>query len=442
MSDEKSILYIEDDAANRILIRKILKASGYKVLEADNGLQGMDVAKKEKPDLILMDMNMPGIDGYEATTRLKSLEEFESVPIIAVTANVTEGDKQRSLISGCDGYITKPVDIDTFVSELEKYLGGKREIVDSAEENKYLKEYGEKLVARLEDKVRELTEINLSLEQHVDEKVKELQSTQDMLLQSEKMASVGQLAAGVAHEINNPVGFISSNITTLGGNVSVLLELIKLYEENEEELSESVKKEIWDYKKINDIDYIRDDVNDLIEESQDGVGRVKKIVQDLKDFSHVDEAEWQFVDVHKGLDSTLNMVNNEIKYKAQVNKNYGDIPEIECIPSQLNQVFMNLFVNAAHAIEDRGVITIETRSINKELIEISISDTGKGIDQEHLSKIFDPFFTTKPVGSGTGLGLSLAYGIMQKHNGEISVNSEVGKGTVFRLRLPVDQGKG
>ena len=179
-------------------------------------------------------------------------------------------------------------------------------------------------------------------------------------------------------------------------------------------------------------------------ESKDGITWVKQIVQNLKDFSHVDTSdEWHFADLRNGLDSTLSIVNNEIKYKANVVKEYGDIPEVECLPSQLNQVFMNLLVNAAHAIEERGTITIHTGTIRTgqqgEEVWVEVADTGKGIAPEHLKKIFDPFFTTKPIGKGTGLGLSLSYGIIQKHHGRIEVQSEIGKGTTFRVWLPVKQ---
>jgi signal transduction histidine kinase len=173
-------------------------------------------------------------------------------------------------------------------------------------------------------------------------------------------------------------------------------------------------------------------------ESREGINRVKQIVQDLKDFSHVDKAEWQWADLHKGLDSTLNIVNNEIKYKADVVKDYGDIPLVECLYSQLNQVFMNLLVNSAHAIEERGKITLRTFT-KDDWVCVEVADSGKGISAENLHRIFDPFFTTKPVGKGTGLGLSLAYGIVNKHNGRIEVASEVGKGTCFKIWLPVRQ---
>ena len=171
----------------------------------------------------------------------------------------------------------------------------------------------------------------------------------------------------------------------------------------------------------------------------EGINRVKKIVQDLKDFSHIDETEMQWTDVHDGIDSTLNIVNNEIKYKAKVVKQYGDIPEIECIASQINQVFMNILVNAAHSIESEGTIKIITGYKDTDWVWIKISDSGKGIEKENIKRIFDPFYTSKPVGEGTGLGLSLSYSIIEKHHGHIEVESEVDKGTSFTIWLPVQQ---
>ena len=261
---------------------------------------------------------------------------------------------------------------------------------------------------------------------------------QNQLLQSEKMASIGQLAAGVAHEINNPVGYVNSNISSLDGYLNNLLSLVKDITKVAAE-KDVLQDEISGLKENIDYDFIQDDVQQLLEESKEGVSRVKKIVQDLKDFSHVDEDEWQWADIHKGIDSTLNVVNNEIKYKAEVIKEYGDLPEIECIASQLNQVFMNLFVNASHAIESQGTITIRTGRDNADNVYIEVIDTGKGIEDQHLKKLFDPFFSTKPVGEGTGLGLSLSYSIIQKHGGRIEVESELKKGTKFTVWLPIKQ---
>ena len=263
---------------------------------------------------------------------------------------------------------------------------------------------------------------------------RELEAAQQQLVQSEKLASIGQLAAGVAHEINNPIGYVHSNIGTLRTYIADLMQLLDAYEALPESASlQALRQKI-------DVDFLREDIPSLIHESQEGITRVKKIVQDLKDFSRVDSSqEWQTADLHQGIDSTLNIVNNEIKYKADVVKEYGQLPPVECLPSQLNQVFMNLLVNAAHAMgAQRGCITIRTGT-QGDKVWLEFEDNGSGIPPELQIKIFDPFFTTKPVGKGTGLGLSLSYGIVQKHHGEITVRSEVGKGTVFRIVLPAVQ---
>ena len=264
-----------------------------------------------------------------------------------------------------------------------------------------------------------------------------LSEAQNQLLQSEKMASVGQLAAGVAHEINNPIGFINSNLGSLKGQVEDLLRVIEAYEQAEPALAgqDDLLADIQQAKSRADLAFLKEDITNLISESLEGVQRVRKIVDNLKDFSRVDTAEWHFADLENGLESTLNIVWNEIKYKAEVKKEYGGLPEIECIASQLNQVFMNLLVNAAHAIEDHGVITLRT-GFDENNVWVEVEDTGKGIRPEHLGKIFEPFFTTKPVGKGTGLGLSLAYGIVHRHHGQIEVRSELDKGTQFRVVLP------
>ena len=265
-----------------------------------------------------------------------------------------------------------------------------------------------------------------------------LEEAHNQLLQAEKMAAVGQLAAGIAHEINNPVGFVNSNLGTLGHYVGDLLHLLDAYRAvadacapehpavvNTRQLSASI-----------DLDFIRDDAVALLNESRDGLERVKRIVADLKDFSRVGESNWQMADIHKCLDSTLNVVANELKYKADVIKEYGSLPEILCMPFQLNQVFMNLLVNAAQAISERGTITLRSgRTV--ETVWIEVQDTGTGIDASNLKRIFEPFYTTKPVGSGTGLGLSVSYGIVQKHQGRIDVRSEPGKGSAFRVVLPI-----
>lgn len=269
---------------------------------------------------------------------------------------------------------------------------------------------------------------------------KRLEETQNQLLQSEKMASIGQLAAGVAHEINNPIGYVYSNLGTLEKYVQDVFSMIDDYEQAEGAIIDDVVRvRLQAAREKLDIAFLKEDLRALMDESREGITRVKNIVQDLKGFSHVDATdEWYAADLHKGLNSTLNIVSNEIKYKADVVKEYGKIATVECLPSQLNQVFMNLLVNAVHAIEGRGTITVRTGNQDAE-VWVEVADTGKGIAAEDLKRVFDPFFTTKPIGHGTGLGLSLSYSIIQKHHGRIEVQSEVGKGTTFRVWLPVRQ---
>ena len=266
-----------------------------------------------------------------------------------------------------------------------------------------------------------------------------LSEAQSKLMQSEKLASIGQLAAGVAHEINNPIGFIFSNFGTLEQYLQDLFQILDTYEQAEGSISDAAAlARIRNIKAELDIEYLKEDIPNLMHESRDGIQRVRKIVQDLKDFSRVDaRQEWESVDLHAGIDSTLNIVNNEIKYKADVVKHYGPLPEVQCLPSELNQVFMNLLVNAAHAITaERGTITISTGAEGPN-VWVDVADNGTGIAAENLQRIFDPFFTTKPVGKGTGLGLSLSYGVVQKHGGRMEVSSELGVGTRFRVTIPI-----
>ena len=280
----------------------------------------------------------------------------------------------------------------------------------------------------------------------------QLQLAQDQLVQSEKLASIGQLAAGVAHEINNPVGYVFSNFGSLQKYLGDLFRMLAAYEAAEPLLAGTpVAAELAAMRREIELDYLKEDVPQLMAESCEGISRVRKIVQDLKDFSHVDaRQEWEWTDLHRGIDSTLNIVNNEIKYKADVVKDYGVLPQVQCLASELNQVFMNLLVNAAHAIDKgRGRIHVRTGtgmanggSGEPATVWVEIEDDGCGIPKDDLGRIFDPFFTTKPVGKGTGLGLSLSYGILQKHHGRLEVDSEVGRGTRFRVTVPVSQPAG
>jgi two-component system NtrC family sensor kinase len=269
----------------------------------------------------------------------------------------------------------------------------------------------------------------------------QLSAAQEHLMQSEKLASIGQLAAGVAHEINNPIGYIFSNFGTLENYLTSLFEMLAVYEKNEaiHNVPETVK-ELRAKRESIELDFLKEDIPVLMRESKEGLVRVRNIVQDLKDFSHVDATlDWQFVNLNQGIDSTLNVVNNEVRYKADLVKDYGDLPDVQCMPSQINQVAMNLVVNAAHAMgPERGKITVRTGA-QGDKVWFEVTDTGSGIPKDVLPRIFDPFYTTKPVGKGTGLGLSLSYGIVQKHHGNIEVQTEIGKGSTFRVTLPIRQ---
>jgi two-component system, NtrC family, sensor kinase len=269
-----------------------------------------------------------------------------------------------------------------------------------------------------------------------------LEDAQNQVIQSEKLASIGQISAGVAHEINNPVGFVLSNLGSLETYVAQLCELLVAYTDAECEMPAPLPELLARARALRqaqDFDFLRGDIVALMAESRDGLMRVKRIVQDLRDFSRggADES-WQLIDLHAALDSTLNIVRNEIKYKASIVRSYGKLPEIECLPSRLNQVFLNLLVNAGQAIDANGTITLTTGTQGAEAW-IRIADTGSGIPSEHLNRIFEPFFTTKPVGQGTGLGLSVSYSIVRKHGGRIEVESEIGRGTSFTVRLPLRQ---
>jgi signal transduction histidine kinase len=305
-----------------------------------------------------------------------------------------------------------------------------------------------------------LARINVQLEQQVKERTQaltaankilafeknqqtllnqQLQETQAHLVQSEKMASIGVLVTGVAHEINNPLGYIYSNLHSLQHYIETLTQITELAQCLAKQLPQD-NCDVQAFRQIElaiDLDSLIIDAAELVKESLEGATRAKRIVQDLRDFSHVDAQELMLFDLEAGMNATLNIVNNEIKYKAKVVKQYGGLKPFECVGSQINQVFMNLLVNAAQAIQDSGLITIRTGYQNSEWLWVEIEDNGIGMSEDIQARIFDPFFTTKPVGQGTGLGLSLSYKIIQDHHGLIEVESVPGRGSRFRIILPV-----
>ena len=281
--------------------------------------------------------------------------------------------------------------------------------------------------------IEELTRANAELKL-LNER---LEDTKGQLEQSEKMAAIGQLAAGVAHEINNPIGFVRSNLGALAEYVEGLLSVIDAYARAEPALAAhpALLDDVAQAKAAADLPFLREDVGVLIRESREGVDRVRKIVENLREFTRLDGADWQHFNLERGLDSTLRILENELRGKAEVVREYAGLPDVECIAAQINQVFINLIANAVQAIPERGVITLRTGQAG-DSVWVEIADDGVGIAPENLQRVFEPFFTTKPVGKGTGLGLSLAYGIVRQHGGNLAVNSEPGRGATFRVTLP------
>jgi two-component system NtrC family sensor kinase len=287
-----------------------------------------------------------------------------------------------------------------------------------------------------DNRIVELSTLNATL-QRVNAM---LEDAQDQLIQSEKLASIGQMAAGVAHEINNPIGFVTSNLGSLESYLKTLFGLLTAYIEADKTAPAPLTEALARARTLrqgHDFDFLRGDIVALLGESRDGLVRVKRIVQDLKDFSRTGgEEAWEMADLHAVLESTLNIARNEFKHKASIEIHFGELPKVECLPSRLSQVFLNLLVNAGQAIGAEGKITLST-GVEGSDVWIRVEDTGSGVSEENLSRIFDPFFTTKPVGEGTGLGLSVSYAIVGKHGGRIDVASEVGRGTQFTVRLPI-----
>jgi len=551
------ILIVDDDKQTLVVLTEVLSHFGYATATAENGVEALEKIRATKPDLILLDIFMPGINGIDVCKSTRKDPETRYIPIIVMTGFADGNTKMQCLEAGANDFLAKPIDYAELNARIRNLLqlrefedikiknemltdtiriveNVKREwemtldcindaviLIDAKQNivrcNKVLtlltgKPYNslqnrqwmdvlkgngfifvEKDPGKLElshssgawfnynsytvpveDVVGPYAAVitlhDITRSKIAEDSIKqknaelenayaELKSAQSQLLQREKMASIGQLAAGVAHEINNPMGYIISNLGTLDKYVSKLREFIKAQSEAISALTKDTgtrpkvgelkaptvgsKREHGDtvgrietLRKSLKIDYITEDIVALVKESLDGADRVKKIVQNLKSFSHVDETAHKMTDINAGIESTINIVWNELKYKVALKKEYGDIPMIKCNPGQLNQVFMNMLLNAADAIESQGEIGIRTWD-DKDNIYVSISDTGSGIPADRIERIFEPFYTTKEVGKGTGLGLSIAYDIVKKHDGDIKVESAEGKGTTFTIMIPI-----
>lgn len=407
------ILIVDDDISNLAALGRLLRPH-YDVFAAPSGERALQIATgTPRPNLILLDVMMPGMNGYEVLNRLRDSPATSDIPVIFVSGLDTAEDEEKGLELGAVDYIAKPYRPAIVLARVRTQLELKRARDGLANQNAYL-------------------------ESEIVKRIQESQQVQLQLLQSEKLAAIGQLTAGIVHEINTPVAYVSSNPSTLDSYLRDIFELLDAYDELEG-VGGSLGVELAKIQKLKqqkEIDFLRDDIDQLITQSRQGLTRVAQIVSDLKNFSRTGTSDWLCANFHNELDTTLNIVGNELKYHCTVHKNYGDIPEVYCIASQINQVLLNLLVNAAQAIPEKGDISICSGLVGEEVF-IAISDTGTGISAETLPRLFEPFFTTKPVGKGTGLGLSIAYGIVQKHGGRIEVESAMGKGTTFTVWLPV-----
>ncbi len=427
--DHGTILIVDDNPANLDVLSDFLDSSGFEVLVAQDGYSAIDKVNYAPPHLILLDIMMPGIDGFETCRRLKGNSETQEIPIIFTSALADTVDKVKGLSLGAVDYITKPFQQEEVLARVRLHL-------------------------KLYFIGQELAEQNSLLEQRVSERtaklnqaIQELQTAQVQLIQSEKMSSLGQLVAGVAHEINNPVNFIFGNLSHANEYTASLLEIIQTYQDKYPDPDEELQETLEELE----LDFLIEDLPKLLKSMQVGAERIREIVLSLRKFSRIDEAELKPVDIHDGIDTTLMILHNRIKVRSsspaiEVVRNYGDLPDIECYSGQLNQVFMNLLANAIDALEEKRdrteatQITITTSMVSQNRARVSIADNGAGIEESVRQKIFNPFFTTKPIGKGTGMGLAIAYSIVvDKHNGSLICLSQLGQGTEFILEIPCIQ---
>ena len=402
-------LIVDDERSIRDLFAHWLSES-FACKTAASADEALAILAAEPHALVISDMMMPGRNGVELLREVTS--RYPGTAVIMVSGIDRPQRMRDALRLGAVDYIIKPCEMDVLTLSVEHAL-----------ERRALQRTAAMYKSHLESQNYELAT-----------KKAELERLQAQMVHSEKMASLGQLAAGVAHELNNPAGFVFGNMDLLRDYLSELEKLFKAYDKlafsNDSSLLLETMKEQLNY------DHLIAELNSIISDCREGAQRICDVVKNLRLFSRLDEAELKHIDIHESIDSTLRLLSRYYNSgRITLLKEYGDLPQITCYAGQLNQVWMNLLVNAAQSVTESGEVKISTR-LDDDSIVVAISDTGGGISSEHLSRIFDPFFTTKPVGEGTGLGLSISYGIIERHEGTITVTSNIGVGTTFTVRIP------
>ncbi len=404
------VLIAEDEPVSRHLLQSYLRQWGHEVTAAPDGAAAWRLVQEGYFPLILSDWVMPEMDGLELIRRIRGRPSGAYVYIILLTARAQKQDVIAGLEAGANDFVTKPFDR----GELRVRLRAGERIIE--------------------------------LEQALAAQNRALREAQAALVQTEKLASLGQLAAGIAHEINNPIAYVANNLAVLRRDVPAALQVLDKYREGREALRSAAPDLAAEAERLEqeiDLPYIRDSLNRLFERSLDGLKRVRDIVRNLRDFARLDEADFKEADLNAALESTLEIAGHEIKKNAvQLRTHLAPLPPVLCHPGKVNQVFLNVLLNAVQAAPG-GAVEVRTRPDEAAGgVAIEVQDDGRGIPVEHLPHIFDPFFTTKPIGQGTGLGLSVSYGIIRDHGGSIDVESEVGRGTLFRIRLPLRPPRG
>lgn len=422
-SNKRTILVVDDSATFLTVVREFLLLHKFDVQTSLTGKDALIILEKENIDLVVVDWLMPEMDGLQLVQNIRSNEYFRETPIIMMSNKNRVDDVAKAIEMGVDDFINK----DTDFRLLEKKIGVLLRIQE--QHRRYTHQILEDK-NRVEELVRERTK-------QLHQTNEDLKSTQAQLVHAEKMAAIGQMVAGVAHEINNPLGFIANNLYALEGYIGDLKQLFVAYDECRPKFTEEFSALVQIEQDI-DLAFILQDFSEIIDGSRGGVERLTNIVKSLRNFSRLDEGEFKRDDITTGIESSLQILQHQIKDRIEVIKEWDNLPQIVAAHGQLNQVFINILTNAIAAIEGAGKIYIRGYSKEPYLI-LEFEDTGCGIQQEILGKIFDPFFTSKDVGKGTGLGLSISYGIIKKHRGEIVVNSTVGKGTTFTIKLPLEE---